>query len=269
MLRTVIKNNGEREFYQQEKIIQSLEKIGAEKQTIEEILYFLDKNLPSVVTTKEIFNKIFNFLEERNRKLKIKYNLKNAIALLGPAGYSFEKFFAKIISHYGYQAQTNLILKGKCLPYEIDILAEQDGLKYLIECKFHQFFNKKNDIKTILYVYGRYLDLKVNFPQSILWLVTNTKFTSETIKFANCYKIKLTSWNYPLVDNLPILIERNHLYPVTILTCCHRNVFSQLVKSGIILVSDLLKKDRRFLQKITSLTEREIAELIEEAKILL
>lgn len=269
MLRTVIKNNGETEVYQPEKIIKSLERIGTENQTIEEVIKHLDKNLPSVVTTKKIFKEIFSFLENRNKKIKIKYNLKNAISLLGPAGYSFEKFFAKIINHYNYQTQTNLILKGKCLPYEIDILAQREGLEYLIECKFHQFSNKKNDIKTILYVYGRYLDLKVNFPQSVLWLATNTKFTSETIKFANCYEIKLTSWNYPLTDNLPMLIETKHLYPVTILTCCHRNVFSQLIKAGIILVSDLLNKDKRFLQKITSLTEQQIDKIIEEAKMLL
>lgn len=269
MPKRVIKNNGFVEPYQEEKIIASLERIGAEKQTIEEILSFLNKNLPETVRTKDIFQQIFRFLGQKNKKLTTKYNLKNAVALLGPAGYSFEKFFAKVLEHYGYKTENNLILKGKCLPYEVDVLAEKDNLDYLIECKFHQFLGKKNDVKTILYVYARYLDLKVNFPQSTAWLVTNTKFTSEVIQFANCYGIKLTSWNYPLTDNLPLLIEAKRIYPITILTCCQKRVFSQLIKAGIILVSDLLNKEKRFLQKITSLNENEINEILAEAERLL
>lgn len=269
MPKRVIKSNGYVEPYQQEKIIRSLEKIGAERETIEEILTFLDRNLPSTVKTKDIFQQIFRFLEQKNKKLTTKYNLKNAVALLGPAGYSFEKFFAKILESYGYKTETNLILKGKCLSYEIDVLAEKDNFDYLIECKFHQFLGKKNDVKTVLYIYARYLDLQINFSQSTVWLVTNTKFTSGTIQFADCYGIKLTAWNYPLADNLPLLIETKRLYPITILTCCPRKVFSQLIKAGIILVSDLLNKEKRFLQKITSLTEAQINEILIEAERLL
>ncbi|MCS7200896.1 MAG: restriction endonuclease [Patescibacteria group bacterium] len=269
MIKTVIKANGEREPYQKEKIINSLQKIGAERGLIDEVISFLERTLPSTTTTKDIFNKIYSFLEGRNKKLRVKYNLKKAISLLGPAGYSFEKYFSKILEHHGYHVQTNIFLKGRCLSYEIDIFASREEIDYLIECKFHQFLNKKNDIKTILYVYGRYLDLREKFNKGVLWLVTNTKFTSETIKFANCYDIKLTSWNYPLTSNLPLLIETKHLYPVTILTCCYKKVFSQLVRADIILIEDLLNKERRFLKKITSLSDEELERIIKEAEMLL
>ncbi len=143
-----------------------------------------------------------------------------------------------------------------------------ENLSYIIECKFHQKAWYKNDTKTILYSYARFIDLKNKDPQLNLWLVTNTKFTSEVINFANCYNIKLTSWNYPENENLAQLIENKKLYPVTILTSCSTKVFQSLIKFDILLIQDLLKKEKRFIQKITNLNEKEVEKIFEEAKVL-
>ena len=265
----VIKKNGQKEPYLKEKVINSLRKIGAQEETIKFILETLEKRLPSVVTTKKLYQEVFALLKEKEAPLKTKYNLKNALALLGPSGFPFEKFFAKILNYYDYQTKTNLFLSGKCLVYEIDILAQKENLNYLIECKFHQFLKKKEEIKNILYVYARFLDLKENFAPSQAWLVTNTKFTTETIKFAECYNVKLTSWNWPQNENLAKLIEDKKLYPVTILTCCPNRIFKEFIKFDLILIEDLFKKDKRFLQKISGLKEKEIDEILKEAKGLL
>lgn len=265
MPRVVIKKSGEKELYQPEKVANSLRKIGAEEDLIKTVLITLDEKLPDVVTTKKLYREVFNLLSQNKPHLCTKYNLKNAIYLLGPSGYPFEKFFAKILDHYGYETKTNLFLAGKCLTYEIDILAKKEGNDYLIECKFHQFFRKKEEIKNILYVYARYLDLKENYPRSQAWLVTNTKFTSEVIKFAECYNIKLTSWNWPKEDNLFTLIEKKKLYPITILTKCQQKVFREFIKVDVILVEDLIKKDKRFIQKITNLNEKEVEIMLAEA----
>lgn len=262
----VIKRNGESEPYLKEKVINSLKRVGANEETINFILEKLDEKLSQVVTTKKLYQEVFSLLKEKEPNRSTKYNLKKAIFLLGPSGYPFEKFFAKILDFYGYETKTNLFLTGKCLVYEIDILAKKENIDYLIECKFHQFFSKKEEIKNILYVYSRYLDLKENFEKSQAWLVTNTKFTTETVKFAKCYGIKLTSWNFPEKENLVSLIEEKKLYPITILTCCHNKVFKEFIKYEIILIEDLFKKDKRFLQKITNLKEKEIDSILEEAK---
>ncbi len=269
MPKFVIKKDKTKEPYQKEKVINSLKRIGADEETIDFILKSLDKNLPEIVTTKKLNDEIFYLLRKKEIHLSTRYNLKNAISLLGPAGYPFEKFFAKILHFYDYEVRTNLFLKGKCLSYEIDIYAKKN-FDYLIECKFHQKFYKKNDIKTILYSYGRFIDLKENFPKSNLWIVTNTKFTSECLNFARCYQISLTSWNQSFfVDEnktLAELIEDKKLYPVTILTCCQQNVFKELIKFDIILVEDLLKKDKVFIKKITNLDQKTIDEIFVEAE---
>lgn len=262
----VIKKNGQKEPYQPQKVVASLKRIGCNEETINSILQTLEEKLPSIVATKKLYQEIFNLLKIKQPHLGTKYNLKNAISLLGPSGYPFEKFFAKILNFYDYETKTNLFLAGKCLIYEIDILAQKENVDYLIECKFHQFFKKKEEIKNILYVYARYLDLKENYHQSKAWLVTNTKFTTEVIKFGKCYNLKLTSWNYPPEESLVRLIETKKLYPVTILTCCPQKVFKELIKFEIILIEDLLKKEKRFLQKITNLKEKEIEMLFKEAE---
>lgn len=267
----VIKKNGEKQLYQKEKVINSLRRIGAKEETINFILEVLDKKLPSVITTKKLYQEVFTLLKEKGKgkHLITKFNLKNALFLLGPSGFPFEKFFAKILNCYGYETRLNLFLNGKCLVYEIDVLAKKENIDYLIECKFHQFLKKKEDIKNILYVYARYLDLRENFKNSRAWLATNTKFTTETIKFAECYNIKLTSWNYPGDENLIKLIEDKKLYPVTILTCCSQRIFKELFKFDIILVKDLLKKEKRFIGKIANLNNKEVDLVFEEASRLL
>lgn len=265
----IIKKNGQKEIYQKEKVVNSLKRVGADEETIDFILQAIEKKFPQIVTTKKLYQEVFNLLKTKKPTLSTKYNLKNAIFLLGPSGFPFEKFFAKILNAYGYLTEINLFLSGKCLVYEIDVFAKKEGIEYLIECKFHQLFKTKEAIKNILYIYARYLDLKENFQKAKAWLVTNTKFTTETIKFAQCYDIKLTGWNYPSDENLVNLIENKKLYPITILTCCPSRVFREFIKYEIILVEDLFKKEKRFLQKITNLKEKEIDSILEESKMLL
>lgn len=266
MPKIVIKADGTQEHYQKEKVVQSLKRIGTSDEIINEILEIIDKEFLDKITTKKLYQRVFEILREKKRPLSTKYNLKKAIFLLGPSGYPFEQFFSQILNSYGYQTQTNLYLSGKCLTYEIDILAKKNSVDYLIECKYHHSFYKKNDLKVVLYVYGRFIDLKVNFPKSNVWIATNTKFTLEAIKFAECYNLKLTSWDYPVNESLPYLIEEKKLYPVTILTSANRKVFKDLIKNGIILIQDLIKREKRFLLKITNLKEKELDEILFEAR---
>ncbi len=269
MPEVVIKKDGTKEPYQKEKVIQTLKRINASDKTINFVLHQIDKDLPSKITTKELYQFIFNLLRQKEYPVSVKYRLRSALALLGPSGYPFEKFFSHLLNFYGYQTETNIFLTGKCLTYEIDILAKKENLNYIIECKFHQKEWFKNDAKTILYSYARFIDIKNKNQDFHLWLATNTKFTKEVISFAQCYEIKLTSWNYPPEENLAQLIENKKLYPVTILTCCPHKVFQSLIKFEIVLIQDLLKKEKKFIQKITHLSEKEVEQIFNEAKLLL
>jgi len=257
----VIKSDKTKEEYNEEKVISVFKKIKVPEERIEKILEKIRKNLPELVTTKELYKFIFEELKKEKKELAYKLNLKNSLYLLGPSGYPFEKYIAHLFREYGYFAKHNLFFKGFCLNYEIDLLIEKENLKLLGECKFHQTKGKKNDIKTILYAYARHLDiLKTNKDYKLLF-VTNTKFTSEVIRFAKCYSIELLSWDFPPEKNLPKLIEEKHFYPLTIFDFLSKRTLTNLFSYDIVSIRDFFNKEDGYLKKISGLNLEEIRNL--------
>ena len=256
----VIKSDRTKEEYKEDKVISALKRAKVSEEDIEKILKKIKEKLPEVVTTKELYKFIFSELKKEKRNVAYRLNLKNSLYLLGPSGYPFEKYIAHLFKELGYFAKHNIIYKGFCLSYEIDLLIEKDNEKFLGECKFHQK-GKKNDIKTVLYAYARHLDiLKVNKDYKLL-LVTNTKFTSEAIEFAKCYSISLLSWNFPSEKNLPKLIEEKHFYPLTIFDFLSKKTLISLFNYDIVSIKDFLNKDDNYLKKISGLNNEEIKNL--------
>jgi hypothetical protein len=124
-----------------------------------------------------------------------------------------------------------------------------------------------------MYSYARYLDLesarvcKDDLCGVIsLYVITNTKFTDAAIKYAACTGIKLLSWDYPKGQSLHEKIERLGVYPITVLTHLTNAQKQQLLSSGIILCSELLKK-QHMLQGI-GVTGRKIDALMREVEYL-
>ncbi len=264
----VIKSNGQKEVYNPEKIKNSLKAINLSEEKINEILLQIEKKLPSVVRTKEIFKFIYSYLGKQEPHLAFRFNLKQAIFKLGPTGYPFEKFVAHLLKLHGYKAHHNLFLQGKCLIYEIDFLAEKEDILYVGECKFHQKQNQKSDVKTALYVYARFLDIKDNLNKKALpMIVTNTRFTSEVIDYAKCYDLKLISWDYPK-ENLPFLIEEKKAYPLTIFDFLPLRSLQDLFNYDIVLITDFLSKDLHYLKKISNLDDKSIQKINEISKLL-
>jgi hypothetical protein len=50
----------------------------------------------------------------------------------------------------GYQTVTNLILSGKCVSHEIDVLIKKDNELAMVECKFHSARENKSNVKVPL-----------------------------------------------------------------------------------------------------------------------
>ena len=55
------------------------------------------------------------------------------------------------------------------------------------------------------------------------WIVTNTKFTSNAIRYAQCAGIGLIGWSYPHNDNLASLVDKYCLHPITALSLINKN----------------------------------------------
>jgi len=260
----VIKRDKRKELYDPKKVILTLQKIGLNDEEIEEILKEINIYLPSVVTTQELFKFIFHFLKNKQHPFTYRLNLKNALARLGPTGYPFEKFISHLLRFYGYETRHNLYLKGSCLSYEIDFEAKIEDVRYLGECKFHSDLRKKNDVKTVLYSYARFLDLQKTLGDKIhLWVVTNTRFTQEAIKFSKCYNFRLLSWDFPPGESLKDLIERKKLYPLSIFDFLSDSVLQKFFSYDLVLITDVAQKSPSYLKKISGLEDKEITKLLE------
>jgi hypothetical protein len=97
-----------------------------------------------------------------------------------------------------------------------------------------------------MYSYARLLDLrsrKVCKEAACgiddLLVVTNTKFTSSAIRYANCVGVKLLSWGYPREDPLQKRIEGAGLYPITALTTLSVGHKRTLLENDVILCREI------------------------------
>jgi len=259
----VIKASGEKEEFQPEKIYTSLLRIGVDKDTAKEIVYEVSKRVKNNISTRELYRYVFYLLREKRHPRAHRYVLREAIMRLGPEGYPFEQFFAKILSAYGYITYTNRIIKGKCITHEIDIIAEKNNKRFLIECKYHNEFGIKTDVKVVLYVYARFLDLRHHFNN--VWIATNTKLTKEAIDYAKCMKIKVTAWRYPYRQGLEHMIEQKKLYPITIITDLDDSLREKMLRNKLVLLRDIIETDTKNLSKLLGINYRRAYQLKEKA----
>jgi hypothetical protein len=239
----VKKASGEYQPFSEEKVRSSLQRAGADEALISQILAHLQKKLYDGIPTQKIYREVYHLLNQLKHPLSLKYNLKEAIMSLGPSGYPFEKFVAGVLARQDYQTQTNQVIKGRCISHEIDVIAQKGSQSWMIECKFHNRPGTKSKVKDALYTHARFLDVAQAGQFNQGWLVTNTKVTSQAIKYARCVKLMVLSWDYPPKESLRFLIEKSNLHPVTCLGSLNNDERKQILRSGIVFSHDLLTKD--------------------------
>jgi hypothetical protein len=254
----IIKASGQPEDFLVEKLVDSLIKSGAPEGAAWDIARKVEKQVTHGSHTKHIFRMAKRLLRQYNRVSDMRYSIKKAIYYLGPAGYQFEKYFGRILKAYGYSVETNRIIKGYCVTHEVDVFAGKDDKWHIIECKYHSNGGTPADVKVALYVHSRYSDIKKAYDltpgKNIFiergWLVTNTRCSSDAIKYAECSGMKIVSWKYPEKDSLEKMIENNRLYPVTILSSVTRNSVETLFRNDIIFAMDIADMaEQSFMKK--------------------
>jgi len=93
----IIKANGERVKFKPEKIRETLRRIGAKPEVIEHILLNVQKAIVDNMTTTEIFRIVRREIKKENHCLAHRYNLRQGLLKLGPAGFNFEKYIGKTL----------------------------------------------------------------------------------------------------------------------------------------------------------------------------
>ena len=252
----VIKASGEREPFSEKKVRRSIRRARIPKKLENQVVKHVEEILYDGIPTHEIYKHIREFLGKSSAPYtKGIYGLKQAIMQLGPSGFPFEKFVARVLEHHGYHTQTNVITSGKCVEHEIDVVAEKQQRRYMLECKFHNSPGARSDVKVALYIQARFEDITAtteNQPNQTQvfhqpWLVTNTKFTTEAIAYGDCVGMKVIGWSHPQTGDLQSLIQSVGLFPITCLTTLTNEQIKQLLESEIVLLKELVSDDKALL----------------------
>jgi hypothetical protein len=244
----IIKSSGEKVKFSLDKLRSSLNRIGADKETIDQIIDNVRDELYQGISTKEIYNRAFTLLKKKKSYLASKYKLKKAIYELGPTGFPFEHFISAILQHSDYETKVGSFLQGKCVKHEIDVIAHKKNETTIIECKFHNEQGLKCNVKIPLYINSRYIDIKTHWDlnprkETTLtkgWVVTNTRFTEDAIQYGNCCGLYLLSWDYPRDNGLKDRIDKLGLYPITVSTLLNKREKQFLLSRDIVLCKDLI-----------------------------
>lgn len=266
----ITKADGEQEVYDPTKLRSSLEWAGAQASECESILSKVGADVRDGATTEDIYHHAFQLLQEHSAPaVAARYSIKRALFALGPSGFPFEQFFASVLQAHGWRTQTGVALTGRCAPHEVDVLAEKDGFRVGIEAKFHNDAAGKTDIKDALYVHARYEDLKKAPEESSRvregWLVTNTRFTRNAIRYAQCSNLTLIGWDFPRGNGLQHMIETGRVHPLTCLTSLSDSEKHTLLDKRIVLCKDVLSPH---LLEEYGVQRAHIPRVVEEARYL-
>jgi predicted RecB family endonuclease len=243
----IIKANGHRVLFNENKILSTCRRAGADKKTAQQILKKVRGQIYQGIHTKNIYKLVLRAISEEKggRALHQRYQLKESIMRLGPNGFAFENYVGKLLENYGLHVQgTRSKIKGKCTVHEIDLIAISKKSKFMIECK-----------QVALYTHARFLDTSPKFNGEAI--VCNAKVSENAKKYAKCIGQQIFSWRYPPDKSLQKIIEDYKLYPITILNLNFKEL-EKFSLHNIMVAKDLLKHKPGVLSKMTGISERRI-----------
>lgn len=268
----VTKYNGELVDYNPKALKISLTKSGASSHEVEEVFEMMSKDFYDGITTKKLYDLAFENLKKYRNSYAARYSLKKALRDLGPEGYYFEKYITRLMESTGFQATHSETVQGNAVTHEIDVVANKEDRLYFCECKFRNDVDAKISVTMPMYFMSRMIDVRDRtysyFGKELKptkgFLVTNAYLTTDSIDWAEYYKIGMISWNYPEKMSLKYLIDSLAIYPITCITTLTKEQHKVLMDAGCLLVKDIIAKEDylKSLQLENSLVD----ELIEEAK---
>ena len=144
--------------------------------------------------------------------------------------------------------------------------------QHLVECKFYISTGKNANVQVPLYVRSRINDivyLRLGQPEYSGYsfsggIVTNTRFTDDAIAFGESAGLKLLSWDYPRGAGLKDIIDREKIYPVTVLTRLTTAQKQQLMERGIVICRQIVHDES--LLDVLGLEPGKRARIIEEVR---
>ena len=124
-----------------------------------------------------------------------------------------------------------------------------------------------------LYIHSRYRDILNFYGEKINsekpnegWVVTNTRFTEDALKYGKCADLYLLSWDFPKENGLKDRIDRLGLYPITVSTLLSQREKQFLLSRDVVLCKQLM--DDQFYLDNLGISEKRKSKILEEIKLL-
>lgn len=270
----VTKANGDKQPFDKQKIINTCLRLQATLEQAQSIADRIEAKAYDGIPTSKILKMIFRYMEKYRPAIGHQIDLKQAIAMLRSKP-DFEIFIAKLFEAMGYEVETNLIIQGKCIEHEIDVVARKENEVILIEVKHHVNHHTYSGLDVFLQLNSTLEDLKEgyedgknNFKFTRAILICNTKVSEHAKRYALCRGLEFIAWKFPPEKGLERLIEEYKFYPISFLKEIERDEAYKLADIGIVTVKQLLE-DVEKISRRSGISKNRILELQKAAKIVL
>tara|TARA_Y100000034_G_scaffold136696_1_gene215006 strand:- start:9358 stop:10182 length:825 start_codon:yes stop_codon:yes gene_type:complete len=267
----VIKANGEKARFEKKKIIGTCLRAGVSKQQAEQIASQVEAKARNGMRTRDVLRLVLQKLDALQTGHGEKGRLRGAISDLNPELHEFEKYISHVFKAHGYKTRWNQIVQGEIIEHQADVIVEKDGKRFLIECKHHRNPHRMTGLDVPLTYWAILDDIQKGFKKGItkkrfdnMWIVTNTKFSMHAIKYAKGKGLILTGWGQPRENNLPDLVHKIGLYPITVLDLSPAEL-AKISNAGFLLLNELLIDENELRQR-TKLSSKRISDIVNKAK---
>jgi Holliday junction resolvase-like predicted endonuclease len=268
----VVKSNGKRVRFNPDKILRTLKRAGAKPELARGVLKAVTRQMRDGMTTREMHRMVRRELRRASKPLAQRYNLRDALLKLGPAGFKFEKYVASVLQAYQFETEIpEDEVAGLCVRHEIDVIARKEGRTVMIEAKFRNRFGDTVSLKDVMATWSSFLDLAdgakagktLKFDE--LWVVTNGRFSERALQFGVCRGIHLVGWGSE-EHSLPRLVDHATLYPITIVDDLHSWELETLAAHNILLCREIAERDAASLSKRLKLPEDRVGKIVNSCR---
>jgi hypothetical protein len=249
----VRKFDGSKQQFDRNRIIHTCLRNGASEDSARKIADSIASDLYEGMATREILELVWSHLGRHHPESLARIDLRMALSILSSKP-DFENYVSLILRNLGYTVQSNRVLRGKCVEHEIDAIAQKESRTYYVEIKHHRRAHTYTSLDVPMKVWATLQDLaegkklghhNISFTNSLI--LCNTKFTNHARTYADCVGIDHIAWKSPAPNGLENIIERNGLYPVTLLRDVDRRLQRTLIDNGILLLRQLSGEDADIL----------------------
>ncbi|MBI2476584.1 hypothetical protein HYV72_00260, partial [Candidatus Uhrbacteria bacterium] len=101
----IIKSDGKLANFDEARLARALDRARVDKAIAQEIMRDITKLVRPGTSTQLIHDRVLHALEEHDLTAAARFNLKHAMLNLGPSGFPFEQYFARLMQAYGWHTQ--------------------------------------------------------------------------------------------------------------------------------------------------------------------